>query len=27
VMAPRFVNRDASKRGPVSELVVRNYRR
>lgn len=27
VMAPRFVNRDASKRGPVSEVVVRNYRR
>ncbi|MDB5100705.1 MAG: adenine methylase [Cyanobacteria bacterium RYN_339] len=27
VMAPRFVNRDATKRGPVSELVVRNYRR
>jgi DNA adenine methylase len=27
VMAPRFVNRDATKRGPVSEIVVRNYRR
>lgn len=27
VMAPRMVNRDATKRGPVSELVIRNYRR
>jgi DNA adenine methylase len=27
VMAPRFINRDATKRGPVSELLVRNYRR
>jgi DNA adenine methylase len=27
VMAPRLVNRDATKRGPVSELVIRNYRR
>lgn len=27
VMAPRMVNRDASKRGPVSELVIRNYKR
>lgn len=27
VMAPRMVNRDASKRGAVSEVVVRNYRR
>ena len=27
VMAPRMVNRDASKRGPVAEVVVRNYKR
>ena len=27
VMAPRMVNRDAAKRGPVSEVVVRNYKR
>lgn len=25
VMAPRFVNRDATKRGPIGELIVRNY--
>jgi DNA adenine methylase len=27
VSAPRLVNRDASKRGPVNEVLVRNYRR
>jgi len=27
VMAPRMVNRDAAKRGPVAEVVVRNYKR
>lgn len=27
VAAPRLVNRDASKRGPVNEVLVRNYRR
>ena len=27
VMAPRMVNRDAGKRGPVPEVVVRNYKR
>lgn len=27
VLAPRMVNRDASKRGPVNEVLVRNYRR
>jgi DNA adenine methylase len=27
VMAPRMVNRNGAKRGPISELIIRNYRR